>query len=48
MIFILVLISLAQRDSVIRMGQTHPVLKAFIRALSGAAPAALGRQKRSE
>lgn len=48
MIFILVLISLAQRDSVIRMAQTRPVLKAFIRALSGAAPAALGRQMRSE
>jgi ABC-type uncharacterized transport system permease subunit len=48
MIFILVLISLAQRDSAIRMAQTHPVIKAFIRTLSGASPAALGRQKRSE
>jgi general nucleoside transport system permease protein len=48
MIFILVLISLAQRESVVRMAETHPVFKAFIHALSGAAPAALGRLKRSE
>jgi general nucleoside transport system permease protein len=48
MIFVLVLISLAQRESVVRMAETHTALKAFIHALSGAAPAALGRQMRNE
>lgn len=46
MIFILVLISLAQRESVLRLAANHPALKSMVRALSGSAPAALGRQKR--
>ena len=48
MIFILVLISLAQQESVLRLAMNHPALRAVIQALSGAAPAALGRQKRKE
>ncbi|HNY66281.1 MAG TPA: ABC transporter permease [Deltaproteobacteria bacterium] len=48
MIFILVLISLAQRESVLRLAQEHPVLKALVNALTGAAPAALGRQRKSD
>jgi general nucleoside transport system permease protein len=48
MIFILVLISLAQRESVLRTAERHPVLKAIVQALTGAAPAALGRQKKTD
>jgi general nucleoside transport system permease protein len=47
MILILVLISLAQRESVLRLAARHPVLKSLVRVLTGAAPAALGRQKKA-
>lgn len=47
MILILVLISLAQRESVLRTAARHPVLKSLVQILTGAAPAALGRQKKS-
>jgi simple sugar transport system permease protein len=45
MIFILVLISLAQKETVQRRASTHPLLRKAVHALTGAAPAALGRQK---
>ncbi len=48
MIFILVLISLAQQETVLRLAMNHPVLRSVVRALSGAAPSALGRQKSME
>ncbi len=48
MIFILVLISMAQQESVLRLAMNHPALRSVIQALSGAAPAALGRQKGKE
>lgn len=48
MIFILVLISLAQQESVLRLAVDHPVLRSVVRALPGAAPSALGRQKTME
>jgi general nucleoside transport system permease protein len=44
MIFILLIISWAQRESVLLMAEEHPMLKSILHALSGAAPAALGRQ----
>jgi simple sugar transport system permease protein len=47
MILILVLISFVQRESVLRIAEEHPLLKSIIHAISGAAPAALGRQKSS-
>jgi general nucleoside transport system permease protein len=47
MIFILVLISLAQRESVLRMAARHPGLRSVVQVLTGAAPAALGRQKKA-
>jgi general nucleoside transport system permease protein len=46
MIFILVLISLAQRESVLRAAARHPGLKSLVQVLTGSAPAALGRQKK--
>ncbi|HRW81509.1 MAG TPA: ABC transporter permease [Desulfomonilia bacterium] len=48
MIFILVLISFAQQESVLRLAVDHPVLRSVVRALPGAAPSALGRQKTME
>jgi simple sugar transport system permease protein len=48
MIFILVLISLAQKETVQRRASTHPLLRRAVHALTGAAPAALGRQKRPD
>jgi simple sugar transport system permease protein len=47
MILILVLISFVQRESVLRIAEEHPLLKSLIHAISGVAPAALGRQKSS-
>jgi simple sugar transport system permease protein len=46
MIFILALISVAQRETVMRAARNHPALRAIIQTLSGKAPAALGRQKK--
>jgi len=46
MIFILVLISFAQRESFLLMAEDRPLLKAILHALSGAAPASLGKQHR--
>jgi simple sugar transport system permease protein len=46
MIIILVLISVAQRETVMRAARNHPALRAIIQTLSGTAPAALGRQKK--
>jgi hypothetical protein len=44
MILILLVISWAQRESVLALAQDRPVLKALLRMLSGAAPAALGKR----
>jgi simple sugar transport system permease protein len=48
MIFILLVISWAQRESVLLMAEEHPLLKSILHALSGAAPVALGKQKKSD
>jgi simple sugar transport system permease protein len=46
MILILLLISWAQRESIQAMAEERPLLKALLRTLSGAAPAALGKRHR--
>lgn len=48
MIFILVLISAAQQESVMRIAARHPAVRTVIHAVSGAAPAALGRREKRE
>lgn len=48
MIFILALISLAQQESILRTAMNHPAVMSVIRVLAGAAPSALGRQRRRE
>jgi hypothetical protein len=46
MMFLLVLISVARCETVMRAARNHPALRAIIQTLSGKAPAALGRQKK--
>jgi ABC-type uncharacterized transport system permease subunit len=48
MILILVIISFAQRETILRMAEERPLFKSILHALSGTAPAALGKKQRSE
>ncbi|MGC9324920.1 MAG: ABC transporter permease [Desulfomonilia bacterium] len=48
MIFILAIISFAQRESVLRWSEDRPIIRALLTTLTGAAPSALGRQYKTE
>ena len=48
MIFTLLLMSLAQKESIWQMAERKPWLRPLIRAFSGSAPSALGKPFRPE